>query len=285
MMLAHQPQIVASASAELLKLRKRPAIWVLAGVWLALLTFFGYLLPYLGSVTGDSSAPRSAALADTLPANLVGNAVAGYALFGGAIVMILGALVAGSEYGWGTLKTVLTQRPGRTSVYAGSLAALAAVLLALVLVSFGLSAAASATIATSESLPLAWPAATDVLTGIAAGWLILGMWCLFGVLLGTLTRGTAMAIGLGLVWALVVENLVRASSAVLPVLETAAQGLPGVNAGSLVAALGARGEGQGDGTPGVAAVVGGTQATLVLVGFAVAFAVIAGLLQARRDVS
>ena len=274
----------ASASAELLKLRKRPAIWVLAGVWLALLTFFGYLLPYLGYVTGDGSAPRSGALADTLPANLVGNAVAGYALFGGAIVMILGALVAGSEYGWGTIKTVLTQRPGRTSVYAGSLVALAAVLLALVLVSFGLSAAASATIATSESLPLAWPAATDVLTGIAAGWLILGMWCLFGVLLGTLTRGTAMAIGLGLVWALVVENLVRASSAVLDVLVTLQQGLPGVNAGSLVAALGAQGESPEGGTPGVAPVVDGTQATLVLVGFAVAFAVIAGLLQARRDV-
>ena len=286
---ASQQHIWASASAELLKLRKRPAIWVLAGVWLALLTFFGYLLPYLGYLTGGSSAPRSdpmgsGALADTLPANLVGNAVAGYALFGGAIVMILGALVAGSEYGWGTIKTVLTQRPGRVSVYAGSLVALAAVLLALVLVSFGLSAAASAAIATTESLPLAWPAVTEVLTGIAAGWLVLGMWCLFGVLLGTLTRGTAMAVGLGLVWALVVENLVRASSAVLDVLVTVQQGLPGVNAGSLVASLGARGEGPGDGTPGVAPVVDGTQATVVLVGFVVAFAVIAGLLQARRDV-
>lgn len=283
-MIVRRQHVWASASAELLKLRKRPAIWVLAGVWLALLTFFGYLLPYLGYLTGDSSAPRSGALADTLPANLVGNAVAGYALFGGAIVMILGALVAGSEYGWGTIKTVLTQRPGRASVYAGSLVALAAALLALVLVSFGLSAVASAVIANAESLPLTWPAATDVLTGIAAGWLILGMWCLFGVLLGTLTRGTAMAIGLGLVWALVVENLVRASSAVLDVLVTVQQGLPGVNAGSLVAALGTRGEGQGDGTPGVAPVVDGTQATVVLVGFVVAFAVIAGLLQARRDV-
>lgn len=283
-MIVRRQHVWASASAELLKLRKRPAIWVLAGVWLALLAFFGYLLPYLGYLTGDSSAPRSGALADTLPANLVGNAVAGYALFGGAIVMILGALVAGSEYGWGTIKTVLTQRPGRASVYAGSLVALAAALLALVLVSFGLSAVASAVIANAESLPLTWPAATDVLTGIAAGWLILGMWCLFGVLLGTLTRGTAMAIGLGLVWALVVENLVRASSAVLDVLVTVQQGLPGVNAGSLVAALGTRGEGQGDGTPGVAPVVDGTQATVVLVGFVVAFAVIAGLLQARRDV-
>jgi hypothetical protein len=63
MMIVRRQHVWASASAELLKLRKRPAIWVLAGVWLALLTFFGYLLPYLGYLTGDSSAPRSGALA------------------------------------------------------------------------------------------------------------------------------------------------------------------------------------------------------------------------------
>lgn len=37
------------------------------------------------------------------------------------------------------------------------------------------------------------------------------MWCLFGIALGTLIRGSALAIGLGLVWALVVENLMRCS--------------------------------------------------------------------------
>lgn len=274
--------MIASFSAELLKLRKRPATWVLAGVWLALLTTFGYLLPYLGSLTGNTDAPG--ALADTLPANLVGNAVAGYALFGGAIVLILGALVAGSEHGWGTVKTVLTQRPSRWSVYAGSVAALAVILLGLVLVSFGLSAAASAGIAAVESLPTDWPGPGELAVGIGAGWLILGMWCLLGMLLGTLTRGTALAVGLGLVWALVVENLVRASAAVLDLMATVQTALPGVNAGSLVAALGAGGQGQAEGTPGVAAVVGGTQAVLVLVGFIVAFAVLAGLLQ-RRDIT
>jgi ABC-2 type transport system permease protein len=139
--------MIASVSAELLKLRKRPATWVLAGVWLALLTTFGFLLPYLGYLTGDTGGPPVGPIAGTLPANLVSNAIAGSALFGGALVMILGALIAGSEHGWGTIKTVLTQGPRRASVYAGSLAALAAILLGLVLVSFALSAAASAVIA------------------------------------------------------------------------------------------------------------------------------------------
>lgn len=269
-----------SLSAELLKLRKRPAVWVLAGVWLALLLTFGYLLPYLGAGP-DSGGPRGAALVSTLPANLVSNAVAGYALFGGALVMILGALVTGSEYGWGTVKTVLTQRPHRLAVYGGTLAALAVALLGVVLVSFAVSAGASAAIAGAESLPADWPGVTEIVTGIGAGWLILAMWCLLGVLLGTLTRGTALAVGLGLVWALVVENLVRASAAVLDVMATVQQALPGVNAGSLVAALGT---GQQD-TPGIAAVVGGTQATVVLVAYLAVFALAAGTLWTRRDVA
>ncbi len=36
----------ASFAAELLKLRKRPATWVLALVWVVVVVLFGYLLTY-----------------------------------------------------------------------------------------------------------------------------------------------------------------------------------------------------------------------------------------------
>lgn len=275
--------MLASFRAELLKLRKRPATWLLGGVWLAMLLTFAYLLPYF-SKDSATPGPGGGPLLDTLPANLVSNAVGGFALFGGALVMILGALVAGSEYGWGSLKSVLTQRPGRLAVLGGTLAALAVVLLAVVLLSFVVAAGASSGIASLESLPIVWPGIGDIAQGIGAGWLILGMWCLFGVALGTLTRGTALAIGLGLVWALVVENLIRASAGAISLLDTVQRVLPGVNAGSLVAALGARGESDADGTPGVSAVVDGTQAGLVVAGLMVAFALVAAILVQRRDV-
>ncbi|MDQ3154386.1 MAG: ABC transporter permease subunit [Actinomycetota bacterium] len=276
----------ASVSAELFTLRKRPALWLLGGVWLGLLLFFGYGLTWLSYRSAANPAVGQRILADALPANLVGNAIAGYALFGGAMVMILGALVAGSEYGWGTLKTVFTQRPGRWSVHLGRVGALAVALLAMVLVSFALSAGASATIATVESAPLDWPSAADVMRGVAAGWLVLGMWCAFGLLLGTLARGPALAIGLGLVWALVLENLVRGFVALLEPLATLQRALPGANAGSLVAALGARGgAGAEGGTPGVVAVVDGTQAAVVLAAYVIGFVLVAGLLLQRRDVT
>ncbi len=274
--------MLASSRAELLKLGKRPATWLLGGVWLCMLLTFGYLLPYFSK---DSAAPGPGGgpLLDTLPENLVGNAVGGFALFGGALAMILGALVAGSEYGWGSLKTVLTQRPGRLSILGGTLSALAAVLLAVTVATFVVAAGASAGIATLESLPITWPGLAALAQGIGVGWLVLGMWCLFGFALGTLTRGTALAIGLGLVWALVVENLVRASAGAISLLDTVQRAFPGVNAGSLVAAVGARGEGR-DGTPGVSAIVDGTQAVFVVAGLLVAFAVVAAALLQRRDV-
>lgn len=275
----------ASFRAELFKLRKRPATWLLGGVWLALLLTFAYLLPYFSSGGSSGGGPGGDPVTDTLPANLVSNAVGGFALFGGALAMILGALVAGSEYGWGTVKTVFTQRPGRTPILAGTVAALAVLLLCLVLVTFAVAAGASATVAAVEGLPSDWPGLGEIAVGIAAGWLLLGMWCLFGLLLGALTRGTAMAIGLGLVWALVVENLIRASARAIDLLDTVQQALPGVNGGSLVAALGAVEQGQDEGTPGVAAVVSGTQATVTLIGFVLLFAVLTGVLQRRRDIA
>ena len=275
-------------AAELLKLRKRPAIWILVGVWLALNLTFAYLFPYLSYRTRAPAGPQDPApaaqlLSTVLPANLVPNVLGGYPLFGGAIVLILGALMTGSEYGFGTVKTLLTQRPRRIEVLGGILGALVVVVLGLGLASFALSAGASSLVAAAEAMPGTFPPAGDLARGLASGWLILGMWGLLGALAGIIFRGTSLAIGLGLVWALVIENLIRGAAALLDFVDPVLRAMPGVNAGSLVAALTAAGEGRG--APGVSAVVGGTQAVLVLACYAVGFVLIAGMLLARRDVT
>ncbi|MGH3752513.1 MAG: ABC transporter permease [Pseudonocardiaceae bacterium] len=277
-------------SAELLKLRKRPAIWVIVGVWLAMNLIFAYLIPYLiyrsGSFTGpDGAAAPGSLLAGMLPANLVTNVLGGYPLFGGALVLILGGLMSGGEYGFGTLKTLLTQRPQRIEVLGGALAALAVVVLALSVASFAVSAVASGVIAAAESAPGAFPPAAELARGLAAGWLILGMWGLLGALAGIAFRSTALAVGLSLVWALVIESLIQGFAPALDVFDTVQRALPGVNAGSLVAALATV---QGDvtiETPGVTAAVGGTQAVVVLACYVVGAVLVAGLLLARRDVT
>ena len=278
----------SSFRAEMLKLVKWPAMWVLAAVLLVLAQVFGYLIPYVGYRSGGGSGfaageTQAQLLADILPANLVGNTLSGFPLFAGALALIIGALATGSEYGWGTLKTVLTQRVGRFSVLGGKLSAIATAILVLVLVVFGINSLWSWVIAETVGRPAEWPSVLDLTRGIAAGWLILGVWSLIGALLGTLFRSISLATGLGLVWALAVENLIRGFAGLLGFLDAFQRGLPGVNAGSLVASLGAAPLDETGGTPGVTEVVSGTQAALVLIAYVVVLALIAGLALRRQD--
>ncbi len=277
--------MLSSFIAEMDKLNRQPATWILAIIWLALNQVFGYLIPYTSYLSADNEREAEQVLASTLPSELIANSISGLPVFAGAIALMLGALAVGSEYGWGTLKTVLTQRPRRLSIYVGKLAALAVAVLGIVLATFASGALTSWVIASVESEAINWPSLADLTQGFAAGFLILAMWCLLGVVLAVLFRGVALPIGLGLVWALVIENLIRSVAApLLDSFDTLQKGLPGVNAGSLVAALGAPTRGE-QAAPGVISAVDGTQATLVLITYAVVFALIAGFALQKRDVT
>ena len=273
--------MLASFSAEMLKLYKRPTVWVLLLVSLVLSQVFNYLVPYAGYLTAENERVAEQIVASTRPENLISNSIGGFPLFAGALALTLGAISVGSEYGFGTLKTMLIQRPRRLSFFAGELLVLAVAVLAIVISIFALGALTSSAIATSQSESMVWPSLTEVARGVASGWLILMMWCLLGVMLAFLFRGMALPIGLGVVWILGIENLiVNVAAALLDFAETLQKGLPGVNAGSLVSALGGRSD-----TPGVNSAVDGTQATIVLVAYAVVFVLIAGFALQRRDVS
>jgi ABC-2 type transport system permease protein len=273
--------MLASFSAEMLKLYKRPTAWVLLLVSLVLSQVFNYLVPYAGYLRADNERAAEQILARTMPENLISNSIGGFPLFAGALALTLGAISVGSEYGFGTLKTMLIQRPRRLSFYAGELLALAVAVLAIVLSIFTFGALTSYAIATSQSESIDWPSLAELARGVASGWLILMTWCLLGVMLAFVFRGMALPIGLGVVWILGVENLiVNVAAALLDFAETLQKALPGVNAGSLVSALG----GEND-TPGVNTVVDGTQATLVLIAYVVVFALIAGFALQRRDVT
>src|SRR5262249_24375150 len=72
---------------------------------------------------------------------------------------------------------------------------------------FAVDAASSYGIALIDQHTITWPAAQDLIKGIAAAWLILYFLAVFGFGLATAFRGSALAIGLGLAYALVIENL------------------------------------------------------------------------------
>jgi ABC-2 type transport system permease protein len=281
--------IRASTRAELLRLRKWPAVWVTVSAWLALAAMFGYVFNYVSYATGDNSfsndgASTSSLLAEVLPANVPSVLIQGTPMFGGALMMVLGALVAGSGYSWGTWKTVFLQGPSRTSTGLGSLVALTLTVVGLLVVTLAMCFALSLGIAALESQTVVWPDATKLAESIGIGFAVLEMWALAGFLLGTLARGPALSVGLGLVWALVIENLLRGVGELLSPVAAFTHIMPGTAAGSLVGWL-VGVEPGGDTTPGVIDTLSPGQATLSLAAYAVLLPAAALFLMRRRDVA
>ncbi|MGV9678989.1 ABC transporter permease subunit [Nocardia sp. NPDC003482] len=245
--------LLACARAEFARMVKWPAMWILVGTWLLLNLTFAYLFNYLAYSSGSSSRmsnglPRDLLLRQMLPAAVPEVFTQGMAMFGGALILVLGALAIGSGYGWGTWKTALAQGPSRIAVIGGTIVSLAAVVVALVCVAFVVDTGVAALIAATQHQSLALPSASRVLLGILTGTAILAMWTLAGALIGALARGPALAVGLGLVWVLVVENLLRGVAALFTPLRPLTDHLPGTAAGSLANAMRTV---QGAATPGV----------------------------------
>jgi ABC-2 type transport system permease protein len=280
--------VINSSRAELLRLRRWPAVWVTLGVWFLLAMMFGYLFNYFSYKTGDLSFSNegettNSIFAELLPANAPNVLLQGMPMFGGALMLVLGGLVAGNGYGWGTWKTIFTQGPSRRIVMTGSMLTLSAFVVVLVLLTAALCFGISVTIALTEGANLVWPTAGAVVQSVLAGCLVLGLWALAGYAVGTLARGPALAVGLGLVWTLVVENLLRGVGSVLGPIEALTHVLPGTAAGSLVGAL--IGKQAGDGTPGVLDVLSATRATWTVVAYVLAFLAITLTVTHRRDVT
>jgi ABC-type transport system involved in multi-copper enzyme maturation permease subunit len=269
--------MTANIAAELLVLRKRAATWILLGIWTVLGIFFAYIIPY--ALDPEDS---TAKVSQFFPQSLVENVISGFPFFGGVFALMLGVFALGSEYGWGTLKTLFTQRPGRLQVLAAKLAALGIVLLPFVVVLFAAGAVTSYVIAQIEHASVSWPSAWLLVRALAAGWLILAVWAALGVLLGVVSRGTSLAIGVGILYALVIEGLLSNLSALEPVTSIFIR----ANGYSLATALGTSVqdvESSGPGSFG-GPFVDSVQAVAVLAAFIAGFAVISALLLRRRDV-
>lgn len=270
--------------AEVMKLRRRPAVWVLLAVWFAMALAFGYLIPYLiyqNPPSDGAGIDRQELLASLVPAGWLGNVVSGFPLFGAAMILIAGILVIGSEFGWNTLGTVMTQRPSRLQVLSGKLGALAVLVALFEVVVFAPGALASAIVARALDAPADWPQATEMLRVFAGGFLILAAWAAIGVALAVLFRSTPLPIGLGLVWLLVIESLVNGFGDQLSALGSLRQALPGTTGGSLAASFASN----LPDTPGVSTVTGPVHAVVVLLVWGIASIVLASVFLRRRDVT
>lgn len=277
--------MIAVVRAELFATRRRPATWVLGGLWPAMGVVFGMLVPFIVYETlGPSrSGDRAKLLATFGPHGFAAAGAGLYPMFGSAMMLLLGTVAVGGEYRWGTLGTLLTQRPSRTATVLAKWAAVAVTSLGVVVALFAALAAVAAVLAVALGRPVRWPDAGTVLGAVGTSWLVTLAALSVGMFLAVLFRGTGAAIGVGLVWLLALENAVAQLAGLVHGAGWVRRLLIGPNAGSLATALGAPAQNDG-GTPGVISVSPPWLAVTVLAAYVVLFTALSVLLVRRRDV-
>lgn len=276
----------AAFRAELLKLRKRPGVWILLATMAGTVLVFGYVLFYLlvtqlpeAELQGlDPSAVLDSLRPSELPVQVLGM-VSG---LGGAIGLILGGLAVGSEYGWRTTKTMVTQGPRRLPLMLGRMLAVLMVCLVLALLAFVGGAAGAALVSLLEPGDATLPEAADLLSAFGVAALTISVWCAVGSCLATLFRSTAWAIGLGLLYSLAIEAIIGILPLAGDIGDVVSRALIGNNVAALVAAA----------APQSAATFGGPaididagQAVAVLLAYLVAAIAIATAVFVRRDIA
>lgn len=274
-----------SLSAELFILSKRTGVWVLLGLWTAMATLFGYIFPYITYLNGSRDVPGG--LPAMLPGQLVSKVIAGFPFYGGAMALVLAVLAFGSEYSWGTLKTVFTQGPGRLHLVVAKATAIGIALIAFVVAAFAAGALGSVVIALREGQAIVWPSAWLILRGAGLAWLLLAVWAGLGSVLAVASRGTGLAIGIGILYGLVIEGLVSALATQTKLFEPVADLMLRANGYSLLRGLGVAGQGAAENGPGAfrGPFVSEPQAFIVLATYLVGFVLITAIVVRRRDVS
>lgn len=269
--------------AEWFGLRRRTGVLVMTLVWAVQVIFFAYLVLFIVyRSTEKTLSPVAAeqALRGLLPSSTGSFIVGSLPIYGGPVMLCIGAIIACGDYRFGTLRTLLSRYPARAPFVLARFTAMTVVLLAVSVMTLALSVVCSGVIASIQGRPLDYPGAGTLVVALGALWLVSTAWGAFGFLIGILLRNLAAAIVVGLVWTLLVENLVFGGlGAVVPALGSVRVILLSPSSGALAAALGAHG------TPGVVPTASGPVAVLVLLGYVVVCALISVVVFARREVN
>lgn len=269
--------MIGSISAEFRKLRQRPAFLV-SVISVAAVVALVYTVGYL-QATHPTAGQRFGVSLDTLyPSAFVANIMSIVPGLLGAIAIVLGAIVAGSEFQWGTIKTQLIQGPGRMTALVAKFVIVAIWMAVLSGIFFVASAAASAGVALLQQHAIIWPAATTITEAAGASWLIMYCYAMLGAGLAFVFRQSAAALGVGLIYVVVIQTILVGFLGNLNggSYRWVTRIFDGQNADSLV---------QWFSGGAHAALVGPTQAMIVIAAYIGFFAIIAGILVRRRDIA
>ncbi len=149
--------------------------------------------------------------------NLAGGSVYGFASVGGLlgiIALCVFAAQTSQEYTYGTLRNLLVRQPGRIRLLLGKLVAMKIFALILVLITASVSISISYYLSTRARVmtdlwftTAGFHAMGQTLLNVTISVIYFGI---FGMILGLLLRSPISAISIGVLWILIIENLIGA---------------------------------------------------------------------------
>jgi ABC-type transport system involved in multi-copper enzyme maturation permease subunit len=275
--------VIGAVAAEWLKLRRNVYVWMTVLLILVVLAGRDYALNWYLISGPHPVVPPDTTLEELRralhPIGLARIAAGNPSGVTGALEFIVGVLIVGTEYSWGTLRTVLTVGPGRLETFAAKALSLVAVMGIATLLRYVVAAGCSVLFGTLDHQALVWPPVVEIATSLPAAWLIGVSYASFGACLAFIFRRSAMAYGFGLTYLFVIEDRVVSilGQSGGPLLSQAWKLLPGPNATALVDSFGA---GLGGGVS-----LDTQRAALTLVAYTAVALAVSAVLLLRRDVT
>lgn len=275
-----------SVRAELFAVRRRRTTWVVGVLWVLMSLVFGIAIPLIvygatgGHASGTVSDPE-ALVAGTLPAHVLATLTGLYPTYGSALMLVLGAVLFGSDFRSRTWGGVFGSQPDRRRVVLARFAAAAVAALVVVVVDEVVMVAASEVVAAGAGRSAALPSAGALLESLGFTLLASVVGLSIGAALATLLRGVAGAIAVGLVWFLAIENLLSGLAGAVAGVGTIRAFLPSGSAGSLASYF----TGSTEALPGVAHLSGPVLSVAVMCLYALVAVVVTSTVMVRRDVS
>lgn len=194
----------------------------------------------------------------------------------GIIALVIAAANLATEYTSGTLKVLLVREPRRTVFLAGKILAVATFVTLGIAITLAASMGTSVAFAAARGISMsawwtadgAWEVAKAFGNVTAAAW----VWGLLGTMLAAIFRNGFPAIGIGIAYPLVVEQLLGLA------LPDVVKWMPGSVLGTFTAGHTAKAFGQSAGIDYVSAAI-------LVLAYGVAFLLVPMVLLARRDVT
>ena len=197
--------------------------------------------------------------------------------FGYLLLLVIGILTIGMEYRHKTITSALLATPSRVRLIGAKIVALLLFGVFYGVVFLVASVGAGGAILAAKGEPV-FPEPGTLGRTLALSLLVLGLWALIGLGLGILIPNQVAALLIGVGLAFIVEPIAATILANVSWGDTAANYFPSRATGAILSQT------QGGGGAGIEDLLNWWQGSLVLIAYAVVFAVIGMILTQRRDI-